>query len=190
MRVLWMAAELDLDFEHVEIEFDDPALKDAEFRRLNPAGAVPTIVDDGFALSESLAINLYLAKKHGTRGAGALYPDSIQGEADCWRWTLWAQAHLEPWVQQDRLQAVVASAIASHRDAMVRRALAVLDEALAVSGWLVEGRFTVADLNVAGVLSPSRSRHLDLTPHDKVAHWLKHCYARPAAVATRQRFQP
>ena len=62
MRVLWAAAELGLDYVHVPVPFDDPQLKSAGFLRLNPAGAVPTIVDDGFALSESLAINLYLAK--------------------------------------------------------------------------------------------------------------------------------
>ena len=99
LRVLWTAAELGLDYEHVPLAFDDPALKSAEFLKLNPAGAIPTIVDDdGFALSESLAINLYLAK---TYGAGSLYPPTPHGEAQAWRWTVWAQGHLEPWVQQE-----------------------------------------------------------------------------------------
>jgi len=42
MRVLWMAAELGLDYEHDPIAFDDPALKSAAFLALNPAGAIPT----------------------------------------------------------------------------------------------------------------------------------------------------
>ncbi|HTX49653.1 MAG TPA: glutathione S-transferase N-terminal domain-containing protein, partial [Caulobacteraceae bacterium] len=58
MRVLWMATELGLDFEHDPIAFDDPRLKSPPFLALNPAGAIPTIEDDGFALAESLAINL------------------------------------------------------------------------------------------------------------------------------------
>jgi glutathione S-transferase len=67
MRTLWLAAELGLDYEHAPLEWNDPYLKSPDFLRLNPGGAIPTIVDDGFALGESMATNLYLAKKHGTR---------------------------------------------------------------------------------------------------------------------------
>src|SRR5258708_34641103 len=85
MRVLWMAAELGLEFEHDPVAFDDPRLKSEAFLRLNPAGAIPTIEDDGFALSESLAINLYLAKRHDL---GGLYPAALADEAHVWRWSL------------------------------------------------------------------------------------------------------
>ena len=44
-----------------------------EFLRVNPNGHIPTIEDDGFVLHESLAINLYLAKKHG----GPLAPANL-----------------------------------------------------------------------------------------------------------------
>jgi glutathione S-transferase len=63
MRVLWMANELGLDYRHVAYEFNDPAIKQPEFLKLNVAGTIPTIVDGSFALSESLAINMYLARK-------------------------------------------------------------------------------------------------------------------------------
>ncbi len=68
MRVLWMAMELGLEYTHVPLAFDDPRLKEPDFLRINPAGAVPALMDDGFVLAESLAINLYLAKKYGTAG--------------------------------------------------------------------------------------------------------------------------
>jgi glutathione S-transferase len=188
MRVLWTAAELELDYEHVPLAFDDPRLKQADYVRLNPAGTVPTIVDDGFALSESLAINLYLAKRYGSNGEAPLYPASAQDEASVWRWTLWAQSHLEPWVQQDALLADLRQAIGSHSRATVNAALAVLDAVLSERNWLVSEHFTVGDLNVASVLSPSRTIHLDLTPYRHVDNWLHRCCARPAALATRRRF--
>lgn len=188
MRVLWAAAELGLTYRHVPTAFDDPALKETDFLRINPAGAIPAIVDDGFALSESLAINLYLAKKYGSRGHEPLYPATLVGEAEVWRWSLWAQAHLEPWVQRDRLLDDLRAAIGEHARGMIEPALTLLDEALSERPWLVGEHFTVGDLNVAAVLSPSRSMHLDLRGRNNLRRWLTRCYARPAAKETRRRF--
>lgn len=188
LRVLWMAAELGLDYEHTPLAFDDPELKSAAFLALNPAGAIPTIVDDGMALSESLAINLYLAKRYGAAGAEPLYPDTIEGEAQAWRWSLWAQGQLEPWIMRDALLAELRDATADHATPVVAGALATLERALSNRPWLLGEAFTVADLNVAAVLSPSRAGHLDLAPYPKAQAWLARCYARPAAVATRRRF--
>ena len=185
MRVLWMAAELGLDFEHDPVAFDDPRLKSDAFLRLNPAGAIPTIEDDGFAVSESLAINLYLAKRHGL---GGLYPTLPQDEAGVWRWSLWAQGQLEPWVMRDIRLTEFRRAVAEFAASEIATSLITLNRALAGRSWLVGEAFTVADLNIAGVLSPSRAEHLDLTPYPNVAAWLARCYVRPAAVATRARF--
>lgn len=189
MRVLWMAAELGLEYTHVPLEFDDPALKQPEFLGLNPAGAIPTIVDGDFCLSESLAINLYLAKKHGSSAGSWLYPPTPRGEAEVWRWSLWAQGHLEPWIQKDLLLADLIRTIGDRGRGMIEAALTVLDRSLAEREWLVGEHFTVGDLNVAAVLSPSRSNHLDLGGYTNAGDWLERCYGRPAAVVTRSRFQ-
>jgi glutathione S-transferase len=185
MRVLWMAAEVGVEFEHVAVAFDDPKLKSPEFLALNPAGAIPTIEDDGFALPESLAINIYLAKRYGL---GRLYPTALEDEAQVWRWSLWAQGQLEPWVLRDALLLKLRAALAEHTAPMIAAALATLNRALAGRSWLVGGAFSVADLNVAAVLSPSRAEHLDLAPYQHVADWLARCYARPAALATRAKY--
>jgi glutathione S-transferase len=187
MRVLWLAEELGLTFDHVPYEFDDPRLKQPEFLHLNPFGAIPTIVDNGYALSESLAINLYLARVYGSNGT-QLYGETPQEEASMWQWTLWAQGHLEPWVQKDLLLRDLIQAIGEHAQGMVYRAIRTLDTVLQQTPWLVGGRFTVADLNVAGVLSPSRAAGLDLERYPNVTQWLRNRYARPAAVRVREKY--
>ena len=185
MRVLWTVAELGLAYELVPLAVDDPGLKSAEFLAISPNGTIPAIVDDGFALAESMAINLYLAKRYA---AGALYPATLAGEADAWRWSLWAQGQLEPWVMQDARLADLRAAAAEAMRAEVERALGLLDRILSGRPWLLGEAFTVADLNVAGVLSPSRSVKLDLRRYDHVRVWLERCYGRPAALETRRRF--
>jgi glutathione S-transferase len=184
LRVLWMAEELGLDFDHDPVAFDDPRLKSPQFLRLNPAGAIPTIEDGDFALPESLAINLYLAKRHGL---GRLYPETLEGEAQAWRWSLWAQGQLEPWLMGDALLADLRAATAALSAPVIAAALATLERAFAEREWLLGEAFTVADLNVAAVLSPSRRGGLDLTPCPRTAGWLTRCYARPAAVSARRR---
>ena len=66
--------------------------------------------------------------------------------------------------------------------------LRTLDTALADQPWLAMDHFTVADLNGAGVLSPSRTTHLDMQPYRRVVAWLSACYDRQAARTTRTRF--
>ena len=188
MRVLWMLTELSLEFEHVPYEFDDPALKTTAFLRLNPAGAIPTLVDGEFALAESLAINLYLAERYGREGPEPLYPGSEEGVAEAIRWTLFAQGHLEPWVQKDALLADLIEVIGDRANDMIEQSLAVFERVLAQTPWLLGDAFTVADLNVAGVLSPSRSSGLSMTRYPHVRQWLDRCYQRPAAREARKRF--
>jgi glutathione S-transferase len=184
MRVLWMAEELGLSYDHDPVAFDDPRLKSPAFLRLNPAGAIPTIEDDGSALPESLAINFYLAKKHAL---GRLYPATLEGEAQAWRWSLWAQGELEPWIMRGGMSAFN-DAIAPHAAPFVTVSLGTLERALTDRAWLLGETFSVADLNVAAVMSPSRSSHLELAPYPRVLDWLIRCYARPAAMAARARF--
>ena len=77
-RAIWIAKELGLDYEHIPIEIGEAGAKKTEYLAVNPNGRLPAIDDDGFVLWESLAITLYLAKKHGT---GILYPAPLEAEA-------------------------------------------------------------------------------------------------------------
>ena len=184
MRVLWAANELGLAFTHVPYAADDPVLKTPSFLAINPAGAIPVIDDDGFVLGESLAIILYLAKKYG---AAPLYPATLEGEADVWRWTLWAQAHLEPWVQGDLLLKEVIATIGASAKPFVERACVRLETALDGRDWILGADFSVADMTVAAVLSPSRAAKIPLARYPRIRDWHLRCYRRPAAIRTRGR---
>jgi glutathione S-transferase len=183
-RALWMAAELGLDYEHLPIEIGEAGARAPEFLALNPNGRLPFIVDDGFVLFESLAITLYLAKKHSY---GKLYPATLQGEARAWQWSFWAISEVDRGVNIWSLHAVrlpPPERDAQKRDealAVVAAPFKVLDAAVATQPYLLGENFTVADLNVAAVISRAIDMDLAAMPHLKT--WLDRCLERPAARA-------
>ena len=186
-RNIWAAGELGLEYDHVQTDFSDNAATSCRapaFKSINPNAAVPVIDDDGFKLWESLAINLYLAKKNGGKG---LYPKSLQDEAKVWQWAFWTatsvegpfglwQAHalMLPPEKRDPKQAA---------EALQKLAgpLQVLDDHLKAQPYLIGDRFTVADLNLASVMS--RATQMDLSATPSVKAWLQRCLDRPAAQA-------
>src|SRR4029077_14914833 len=89
-RALWIGHELDIPFEHVAMEMKD--LKGAEYLKINPNGKVPALVDGDFKLFESMAINLYLAAKHGKDG---FFPASLEDQALCQQWSFWGMTEIE-----------------------------------------------------------------------------------------------
>src|ERR1700752_4570992 len=85
-RTLLVAKGVGLRYEQVKVDFPTGETRSPAHLALNPNGHIPVIDDDGFILWESMAINLYLAKKYG---AGGLYPSRIEDEARAWQWSFW-----------------------------------------------------------------------------------------------------
>ena len=188
-RVLWMAKELGLDYEHVKVDFATGETRAPAHLALNPNGHVPVIDDDGFVLWESMAINLYLAKKYG---AGGLYPTRLGDEARAWQWSFWGTTEVERPVltalmhrasyPEDKRDAAAADAA----EKTLSQPLGVLDGALGRGAHLLGDSFTVSDLNVASILAWARPAQIDMSTFPKVADWLRNCAERPAARAARQ----
>ena len=185
-RTLWVADEAGVPYEHVQTSFADTTSKTPEFLKINPMGQVPAIDDDGFGLSESMAINLYLAKKHGK----GLYPSDLKAEAKVWQWTCFAATSLERsmgLVNANRYALPADKrneAVAKENEEALKRPLAVLEAELAKSPYLVGQGFTVADLNVAAVLYGAWFNKHPFSPN--IAAWLKRCLERPAALSARK----
>ena len=188
-RNIWLAEELGIPFRQVPViqhYRSVPAgmlhTQSPEFLKINPSGLIPSIDDDGLVLHESLAINLYLARKHGGPLAGA----NVAEEGQIAMWSLWAATGVEPHainVLYHRLGNPHGAKDPKIADAAVealKGPFAVLDKALAKSGWLVGDLFTVADLNAAEIVRYAQAAPELFETAPRVKAWLAACQARPA----------
>lgn len=191
-RNIWLAMELGIPFKLAPVmqlyrltpEAAKSTLhtKSPEFLKVNPNGHVPSVDDDGLVLHESLAINLYLAKKHG----GPLAPANVAEDGQMTMWSLWAATEVEATALQIVMHRVLKPA--AERDAKVAEAaveslrapFAVLEKALAASGYVVGGRFTVADINLAEVVRYALPAPELFEANPRVKAWLAACQGRSA----------
>lgn len=186
LRSIWAAEEIGIDYEHVPTSFAGES-KAPEYLALNPNGRVPTLVDGDLVLFESMAINLYLAKKYG----GALYPDNPADEARAIQWSIWGLSEIEPLQMELVVNVLMRSKEDQDQAAMqgaakaLQRPLKVLDGVLADRPYLLGDTFSIADLNLAAVMALLAMVKHDYSEHSNVKRWADACYGRPSYAAAR-----
>lgn len=193
-RVYWTALELGLEFESVPViqsrRLPQPIAPDApihthaaEFLAIHPNGHIPAIDDDGLVIDESLAITLYLARKHG----GPLSGQTLAEEGEILSWSFWGATEVEPHTVKivltydEGLEATDGGreTIAVARR-MLKRPLKRLNDHLAQNDYLVGGRFTVADLNLVEIIRYTLSETDFMADYPAILAWVERCHERPA----------
>ncbi|WP_245772657.1 glutathione S-transferase family protein [Myxococcus fulvus] len=180
LRALWALEELGVPYRVHGVDHPAGELGSEEFRRMNPFAQVPVLDDEGFVLTESGAILLYLAEK-----TGRLIPEDFQGRAQVTRWCFAALNSVEPPLFQlvmiDLLGAADPTG-AQRRPGVVQYSERVLGS---VEAWL-EGRpylageaFTVADILMVTVLREVRNAGV-LERFARVSAYRERCEQRPA----------
>lgn len=189
-RTLWMAEEIKAvkaaDFSHIgELPSSDAEIE--TFKQLNPMMQVPVIDADGFALSESMAINLYLAKKFDV-----LAPRSIEEEAILLQWSFWVMSQVEA-AALTALKHKLGLMGFEKDDAKADEALSTLERPLNVLEGKLKGQpylngdeFGLVDLNVSSVIMWVQATGSGLANYPTIVAWLNSCLQREAAVAARK----
>lgn len=183
-RPLWVLEELGLAHEHIPQDFRDGTLRNPEYLKLNPNGRIPTLQDDDLTLWESMAINLYLASKYDKKTL--LWPNAIALQGLIYQWSFWVVSEVEHKLfnvlLHRRLHTKINrdAACADRNEIALQAPFAILEQALNSSDYLLGNQFTLADLNVASVLSWAPLSRISLKAYPNLAAWLKRCLARPA----------
>jgi glutathione S-transferase len=93
-RVRWLIEELGLPYENHFLKKAAGEMDSPEYRKLNPMGRTPTLVDGDLILWESAAICMYLADRYGY---GKLAPkmEETANRAEYTKWMIWSVGTLE-----------------------------------------------------------------------------------------------
>ena len=151
-KVVWTAQELGVPFEHINAGRQYGVVDSVEYRRMNPNGLVPLLIDEGYQLWESNVIVRYLGARYG---AGSFYPEALPERFDAERWMDWQQTTLNPagrdaFVQLIRTPATERDASAVQRSVdATEPLLALLDDHLSRREYMTGERLTMADVPLA-----------------------------------------
>lgn len=187
--------ELDAPFEKILVDTSTGAHRSEAYRKLNPNGLIPTLVDGDLVLYETAAICLHLCDRHPEAGLAPAVGSTER--AHFYKWLIWltntVQSTLIIYFYTDRWMnpgndAGVAE-LKSHAEAKVGLMLDQLDAELARLGkthdqpWLLGATYSAVDIYA---LTLCRwTRNFASQPARDRAHlgpYLKRALARPAVI--------
>jgi glutathione S-transferase len=193
LRPIWLLREMGATYDLVPViqayRLADPKASDAPFNTadprflaINPMGQVPAMTDGALALSDSVAISLYLARKLG----GPLAPADLAEEGACLQWALLGISEVETPAlailmahhQGDPASAEGQAAIATAKTRLARP-LARIEAHLQDRDWLVGGRFTVADILLVECVRFALDEPGFLRAYPALWRWLTTARERP-----------
>lgn len=145
-KVRLLLTQLGLPFEYVEKDILQGETRSPEFLAINPNGRIPVLeVEPSVYLSESNAILIYLSE--GT----AFLPDRRLDRARVLQWLFFEQYSHEPFIATSRFwqahgMAAEKQQALQEKQAPGYAALGVLEQRLAEHPFLVDDRYTIADV--------------------------------------------
>lgn len=160
VRPRWLLEEMGIPYELIRVSM--ALSKSPEYAQLHPQGKVPVLVDEETVLFESAAICAYLADRHPDRGFAPSLTSPARGHY--YQWMFYGALTLEAPIEQYMFQVLPglpekmlpkAAQTRVSRDeaqAWFERACAPLNDHLGDRAYLVDDRFTAADVVVGGVL--------------------------------------
>ena len=186
LRVVWLLNELGLEHELHPVDLMQDEHHQQNFLSLNPAAKVPVLVDGDLVLTESAAIQLYLAEKYPQAG---FIPETLEDRAQMYRWMFFLVTEVEqPLWRIARHTFVYPDEKRIPQDVELARQeclemIEVLERHMSEREFMVGDRLSVADFNAAYTLDWANTDEM-LASAPRLRDYLKAMYARPTAPPT------
>ncbi len=174
LKVKWVCDRLSRRYTWIEIDTLKNESRTPEFLKLNGAGQVPLLeLDDGRTLAQSNAIMRYLARGTDLITAEAFLSTKMD------EWLFWEQYSHEPAIAVCRFQMVYLGKPRGERDpdkvARGERALALMEQRLGASRFLVGDALTLADISLLAYTRVAHEGGFDLQHYPSVRRWIGDC---------------
>jgi glutathione S-transferase len=181
-KVRILLTQLGIAFERVTLDLAKGAAAEPAFRAKSRFSRVPVLeLEDGRTLVESAAIMLYLAE------GSPLLPDDRYLRAEVTSWLTFEQADLLRALALPRFYNMrgiadqMASRIADFQEGAYV-ALGKVDDWLSTQDWLVDNRYTIADIGMFGYVAMAPQGGYDMTRFPAIGAWLARVKAQPGWV--------
>jgi glutathione S-transferase len=171
-KVRLLLAQLARDYERVPVDIFTGESTTPEHLARNPAGRTPVLeLPSGETIAESNAILLYLGE--GT----PLVPADLLQRARVWQWLFFEQNFVEPNIGTARFWRLTgrdverAELLAARLEAG-KAALETLERHLTGRRFLVDDRYTVADVSLFAYVHVAHEAGIDTSGYPAVRAWL------------------
>lgn len=169
-----------VEWEPVFVDFFNGEARSAEYREFNVMAEVPTLIDGDITLSQSGAIQDYIAEKTGRLGG-----KTSTERREILRWVLWDNHKLSSQVGMTRfLMNFLAedkrpAEVIAFTQARLKAVYKTLNAALEGCDWLVGDEITNADISCCGYLYYPEPFGFDRKEHPNIDTWLDRISATP-----------
>jgi glutathione S-transferase len=175
IKVRLTASFLGLDYKWQHLKLREGEHKQEWFLKINPAGKVPAIDDDGFYLFESNSICRYLCDKNNS----PLYSKDVKKRAVIDQWIDYVSFHIGanfiP-IVYNRLFAPLRNIPVNEKaivdgEAGLKQYFPLIEKQLTEHKHIVSNDVALADIILLALLEPAEMAKIDLGPYPKVAAW-------------------
>lgn len=179
-NVVWMLEELGTPYALKHVDLMAGEQRSSEFRRLNPMGKLPVLVDGEVTVTESAAIGMYLADRYAY---GTLAPRVDEAERAAYlRWICFAPSVIEPCLYARHAQWEYRAAQAGWGE--YENVLEAVESAIGNGPWLLGERFTMADVVFGGTVRYMLMFKM-IDAHQKLVDYAERLNQRPASRAAQ-----
>ncbi|MBT2968695.1 MAG: glutathione S-transferase [gamma proteobacterium symbiont of Ctena orbiculata] len=169
-KVRLLLSMLGLDYERVDLDLIKGESLTEAFKRINPRGQVPVLVDGDLVIWDSMAILVYLARRYA---ASDWLPTDPLGETRVMQWLAVSENELLYGLARARAALVFGKPFdlkLCQQDG--RAGLSVLELKLSESDWLAADNVSIADIACYPYVSLAAEGEVSLQPYPAVCAWL------------------